>query len=147
MNGFKLNRVYLLKKKYHGSDIALRMVNAHNLGRATIHVGYLAITAKHVVNGSIVDSNESVIVDSGDYDCFIEYKPFKVNAVYQLRDKYVNMYDHTEYTQENFGQTAFTFTVDRNDHGSAYVCTENGEKRFLIACSYERHMFKRIDNK
>lgn len=145
MTGFKLNHVYRLKKKYHESNIILKMAAAYRDGRAD--VSDAAITAKHVIDGSIVCSKGVVIVHADDFDCFDEYKPFKVNGIYKLRDKYVDKFKRNEYTRDTFGDTAFTFTVDKIIHGLAYVCTENGQKSFLIACSNDRHMFKRIDNK
>ena len=145
MTGFKSNHVYLLKKKYRHGYIGSKLTEAHNDG--CTNVAGAVITAKHVVDGSIVRSNGEVIVHADDFDCFEEFKPFKVNGTYQLRNKYIDKYKHSEYTQETFGNTAFTFTVAKIEFDSAYVCTENGQKSFLIACSNERHMFKRIDNK
>lgn len=147
MTGFKLNHCYRLKKKYHHGYIARKLTDAHDHGRMTIHVEHYAFDAKHVVDGSVVDKNNELIIGADDYHCFTEYKPFKANGTYQLREQYVNTFGHTEFTLETFGQTAFTFTADKIDNGSVYVYTENGEKQFLIACSHERHMFKRIDNK
>lgn len=145
MTGFKLNHVYRLKKEYRYGYLSRKLVEEHNKGRMTIHIDHYAFAAKNVIDGNVVDTHNAMIISVDDYHCFTEFKPFKANGTYRLRDEYVIMYNHNEYTRETFGNTAFTFTVDKIMHGSAYV--EEGDHTFLIACPHERHMFKRIDNK
>ena len=73
------------------------------------------------------------------------YAPFKEQAVYKLRKKYVDKFVFTRRVIATLGFTnrQFTFTaLDVDSDGDAW-----GENNTLFACKDERHMFKRIDNK
>lgn len=73
------------------------------------------------------------------------YAPFKENAIYKLRKKYVDKFGFTNRIIDTLGfsnkQFAFTVLAVDSD-GDAW-----GENNTLFACKNERYMFKRIDNK
>lgn len=76
-------------------------------------------------------------------------KPFKIGATYQLKKRYVDQLHWTDCMFELYGEKrVFTFTVHayNKDLDLAFCVNENGVD-VAVACTHERHMFKRIDNK
>ena len=78
-----------------------------------------------------------------------EKKPFKLGATYKLKKRYVDELQWTDYMFELYGEKrVFTFTVGACDNalGLVYCVNQNGGD-VAVACTFERHMFKRVDNK
>lgn len=78
-------------------------------------------------------------------------KPYKVGATYELRPEYVERLwftaSATEYCKRLYGVERHVFRakcVGVNDSGGATFNLTTGD---FYAASYERHMFRRVDNK
>lgn len=76
-----------------------------------------------------------------------EKKPFKTDAIYQLKKRYLDKFQWTENMFELYGEKRpFAFKVSSYCNGVAYGLDLDGGE-IGIATNSERYMFKRVDNK